>query len=140
MIRRPPRSTLFPYTTLFRSWKAVHDILCLRGAAAERGLEDDLLAVVAVFPFGLKVRDQLAVHVVDVAIGRKRDDRALLRGAGPRVPARPAVAGAGGGHDGGGRDETQASRPGAPRWHDRLLSMTGWDLGRMRSPDVRSTE
>src|SRR5262245_62298944 len=23
MIRRPPRSTLFPYTTLFRSWKAV---------------------------------------------------------------------------------------------------------------------
>src|SRR5260221_10639820 len=25
MIRRPPRSTLFPYTTLFRSWEA-HDI------------------------------------------------------------------------------------------------------------------
>src|SRR5438309_5196221 len=24
MIRRPPRSTLFPYTTLFRSWKAIH--------------------------------------------------------------------------------------------------------------------
>src|SRR2546430_3558379 len=23
MIRRPPRSTLFPYTTLFRSWHAV---------------------------------------------------------------------------------------------------------------------
>src|SRR5688572_32413215 len=23
MIRRPPRSTLFPYTTLFRSWKKV---------------------------------------------------------------------------------------------------------------------
>src|SRR3712207_9434584 len=33
MIRRPPRSTLFPYTTLFRSCKAVppgvkSDILC----------------------------------------------------------------------------------------------------------------
>src|SRR3712207_9490364 len=28
MIRRPPRSTLFPYTTLFRSW-----LLCPRGAA-----------------------------------------------------------------------------------------------------------
>src|SRR3712207_7627590 len=27
MIRRPPRSTLFPYTTLFRSWHAVADIL-----------------------------------------------------------------------------------------------------------------
>src|SRR3990167_5434543 len=25
MIRRPPRSTLFPYTTLFRSRQAVHD-------------------------------------------------------------------------------------------------------------------
>src|SRR3712207_7461784 len=25
MIRRPPRSTLFPYTTLFRSWVSVND-------------------------------------------------------------------------------------------------------------------
>src|SRR5687768_17986250 len=24
MIRRPPRSTLFPYTTLFRSWLKLH--------------------------------------------------------------------------------------------------------------------
>src|SRR5947209_19989982 len=41
MIRRPPRSTLFPYTTLFRSWPAVNLGLadpfpqCLRGADAE---------------------------------------------------------------------------------------------------------
>src|SRR5258708_31656081 len=28
MIRRPPRSTLFPYTTLFRSWQALsHDAI-----------------------------------------------------------------------------------------------------------------
>src|SRR3712207_7970033 len=27
MIRRPPRSTLFPYTTLFRSDQAVHALL-----------------------------------------------------------------------------------------------------------------
>src|SRR3712207_6958005 len=26
MIRRPPRSTLFPYTTLFRSWQAPVDV------------------------------------------------------------------------------------------------------------------
>src|SRR2546427_4773591 len=39
MIRRPPRSTLFPYTTLFRSWLCIHcvqvdgpDIESLRGA------------------------------------------------------------------------------------------------------------
>src|SRR5688572_32293726 len=25
MIRRPPRSTLFPYTTLFRSWRWAHE-------------------------------------------------------------------------------------------------------------------
>src|SRR2546430_4425842 len=25
MIRRPPRSTLFPYTTLFRSWEWLHE-------------------------------------------------------------------------------------------------------------------
>src|SRR3712207_7623521 len=42
MIRRPPRSTLFPYTTLFRSWPtAATGQTPVRGrtrtAAAERG-------------------------------------------------------------------------------------------------------
>src|SRR2546425_13202685 len=32
MIRRPPRSTLFPYTTLFRSWRIV-----LHGDGADSG-------------------------------------------------------------------------------------------------------
>src|SRR5256885_12108940 len=32
MIRRPPRSTLFPYTTLFRSAARGHDHLILRRA------------------------------------------------------------------------------------------------------------
>src|SRR5256885_7988409 len=27
MIRRPPRSTLFPYTTLFRSWNSVDQLV-----------------------------------------------------------------------------------------------------------------
>src|SRR3712207_8646130 len=38
MIRRPPRSTLFPYTTLFRSWRAAS--LCRthrRGCGPEGG-------------------------------------------------------------------------------------------------------
>src|SRR5688572_31905723 len=36
MIRRPPRSTLFPYTTLFRSRSAHADLVCARS----RGLDD----------------------------------------------------------------------------------------------------
>src|SRR3712207_8763587 len=34
MIRRPPRSTLFPYTTLFRSWSLL--VLLSGGARAEQ--------------------------------------------------------------------------------------------------------
>src|SRR3712207_116963 len=43
MIRRPPRSTLFPYTTLFRSraWSALLDDL------AQRGLLDSTLVICA---------------------------------------------------------------------------------------------
>src|SRR3712207_7059687 len=34
MIRRPPRSTLFPYTTLFRS-QGLRDLFCLLGRPGE---------------------------------------------------------------------------------------------------------
>src|SRR5256885_6184539 len=42
MIRRPPRSTLFPYTTLFRSvWSAADGVLCsvmtMSASAKRRG-------------------------------------------------------------------------------------------------------
>src|SRR5688572_31377134 len=43
MIRRPPRSTLFPYTTLFRSW-----MLPSRGCRALCSLA--ILAVLAAMP------------------------------------------------------------------------------------------
>src|SRR3712207_7977299 len=46
MIRRPPRSTLFPYTTLFRSGAEVVDEGRLRGHLAfvhAEVLDDDLL-------------------------------------------------------------------------------------------------
>src|SRR5438132_2953967 len=36
MIRRPPRSTLFPYTTLFRSRRPRHGWRCRRRCSAER--------------------------------------------------------------------------------------------------------
>src|SRR2546430_5172534 len=38
MIRRPPRSTLFPYTTLFRSLFVLSDLFCLpRGPQVDHG-------------------------------------------------------------------------------------------------------
>src|SRR3712207_8784150 len=37
MIRRPPRSTLFPYTTLFRSAYSLDHTRCLRGSSLCRG-------------------------------------------------------------------------------------------------------
>src|SRR3712207_7518604 len=40
MIRRPPRSTLFPYTTLFRSLK---DLKCVYQAVSKESAENELL-------------------------------------------------------------------------------------------------
>src|SRR5687767_15317129 len=49
MIRRPPRSTLFPYTTLFRSSQAegqLHQLITdlIREAADEGAIRDDISA------------------------------------------------------------------------------------------------
>src|SRR2546430_13314402 len=58
MIRRPPRSTLFPYTTLFRSDHA-------------RLQQDELRVVPAVEGQGL---DLLLVHcIADLRVGRVHD-------------------------------------------------------------------
>src|SRR5256885_12399143 len=40
MIRRPPRSTLFPYTTLFRSGLELIDMTAHRGAHSRLGAVD----------------------------------------------------------------------------------------------------
>src|SRR5258708_26984668 len=66
MIRRPPRSTLFPYTTLFRSqsavagWHAVNSIgtmgaamACARLAKAPRETIPDILGIAASLSGGL---------------------------------------------------------------------------------------
>src|SRR2546425_3963255 len=93
MIRRPPRSTLFPYTTLFRSQRAV---------AAARG-------------------DRASERRARVAGGRPvpRGDRLLERGrAVPEGPARGRWAAAGGATgrrpgDAGGARPRDASGGGA---------------------------
>src|SRR2546422_8655467 len=83
MIRRPPRSTLFPYTTLFRSLPKEHRVL-------GRGVEDDQrLGGPGVVPRGLTGWDaqvapvgasQRFCHVDDLAhvVARVRE-RAMQR-------------------------------------------------------------
>src|SRR5258706_10975880 len=69
MIRRPPRSTLFPYTTLFRSLGKILSRQHLRDALT-RGQLDDVhqvhlaqpLAVVANFQM-LRIREQNFAHL-----------------------------------------------------------------------------
>src|SRR3712207_8805477 len=70
MIRRPPRSTLFPYTTLFRSGDLVAVLLELA-----LGLEDEVVALVlqldrlAAFLVLGGVAFGLALHLVDLVLG-----------------------------------------------------------------------
>src|SRR3712207_9127646 len=63
MIRRPPRSTLFPYTTLFRSPRALERLLAVQGrvdpvrqrARDARHRRELLRCCRAQFPVGAKV-------------------------------------------------------------------------------------
>src|SRR2546430_10378490 len=58
MIRRPPRSTLFPYTTLFRSAKihAVHEQFC--GAQRTQPVTHALIDEPVVLGAGLPARSE----------------------------------------------------------------------------------
>src|SRR2546425_6861054 len=72
MIRRPPRSTLFPYTTLFRSHpERVQDaLLDVRGVGLLRGPGHDLARdrhrQVRVLPFGLGREDRSEEHTSEL--------------------------------------------------------------------------
>src|SRR3989449_5578899 len=59
MIRRPPRSTLFPYTTLFRSHRVEH--------AGEPGVD----AVLGLAARDVGTIDQLQLALADVAEARR---------------------------------------------------------------------
>src|SRR3712207_7152992 len=50
MRRRPPRSTLFPYTTLFRSRQHTDQAAKMNAAAALAATIDDIIARVSSFP------------------------------------------------------------------------------------------
>src|SRR3712207_7252415 len=48
MIRRPPRSTLFPYTTLFRSFVVDPQFVPVRGRVRHRNLQRSGIALLAI--------------------------------------------------------------------------------------------
>src|SRR3712207_8657649 len=58
MIRRPPRSTLFPYTTLFRSHREQFDAAGLRGYLDEHHRVRMGLRALGVFRSAIHTEDQ----------------------------------------------------------------------------------
>src|ERR1043165_6559278 len=80
MIRRPPRSTLFPYTTLFRSLHARHALGRLLLHEAEQVARDsahlDLLAA-----FGDAVAAVVAGDVLERHVPRVAETAVHLHGA-----------------------------------------------------------
>src|SRR3712207_9123467 len=56
MMRRPPRSTLFPYTTLFRSGNGAEDLLA-RGAVVVRDGREHCGREPVALPLGRRGRD-----------------------------------------------------------------------------------
>src|SRR3712207_7247262 len=85
MIRRPPRSTLFPYTTLFRSDRAEVPPAPTRRALAHHhdpvGRQVDL--VVAGPPLGERLAERRRqpdlVHPATAHVGGERQDRKSTR-------------------------------------------------------------
>src|SRR3712207_8096162 len=66
MIRRPPRSTLFPYTTLFRSVLEHHDVPAVRDAIEKPG-HRHLLAEQLGQPLGHGPQRELRLAVLGAA-------------------------------------------------------------------------
>src|SRR5688572_33078102 len=91
MIRRPPRSTLFPYTTLFRSGIILGVSSLVAMSAMVKGMENGLRAALIEIGGVEKVRveeqdipaDQL--HLADQAVGNTIKDVYALQQSAPLV-------------------------------------------------------
>src|SRR3712207_7365107 len=74
MIRRPPRSTLFPYTTLFRSYAGFSTYESLYRAREIFGAERLILVTQRYhLPRALYLAEALGLEAVGVAADEKRD-------------------------------------------------------------------
>src|SRR3712207_8004449 len=66
MIRRPPRSTLFPYTTLFRSLELLHPVMPFATEEMAHVLGEDALLVWRRFPeYDPSLEDEGADRLLD---------------------------------------------------------------------------
>src|SRR2546427_9266708 len=113
MIRRPPRSTLFPYTTLFRSVCGGVDGRCRAGGAAARG------------------RDRVAGR------GRAGNRARLLSGRDREERLRAAACGRVGGAGGGGGERVSGGGADGVGAGARLLRVGGGAAGAARRGAAR---
>src|SRR5438132_3305439 len=83
MIRRPPRSTLFPYTTLFRSLPVAAFNFLMLVFAYLKFVRAEILLVIIFDVVTRKARDHRmvfrAVHVCILCAGRIQTDRKSTR-------------------------------------------------------------
>src|SRR3989442_12325992 len=85
MIRRPPRSTLFPYTTLFRSWTAEvpGDKSISHRAALLGALADGVTEIHGYLEAEDCLRTIAAVQALGAEVTRKGPGHYRIAGAGP---------------------------------------------------------
>src|SRR2546422_2547842 len=98
MIRRPPRSTLFPYTTLFRSQHGVHHAAVLerhdvlRAAGVFAAVPEEEVRPVALAPHGRSEEHtselQSRLHLVCRLLLEKKKKKPETRQTNRRVPVK----------------------------------------------------
>src|SRR3712207_8950953 len=75
MIRRPPRSTLFPYTTLFRSAKEAEEMGMVNAVVAPDKLEDTCVEWAEI----MMERSPLALRMIKAGLNAELDGQAGIQ-------------------------------------------------------------
>src|SRR3712207_9351744 len=101
MIRRPPRSTLFPYTTLFRSFRP-------QARLGELPAQRLGLGQLHALPLGAEEQVEVPAERVRRGGGRRAEQRAALGEQSPQGPEKREPFGGR-----GGDDQVRAGREGA---------------------------
>src|ERR1041385_4332260 len=136
MIRRPPRSPLFPYTTLFRSprdFTPIHDVPPRRDVIGPAVL---VFQVVCVLPDVHAEDRDLLVHERAVLVGPAADFELAVRDGQPS-PAAAELAGCGGGELLLEFREVAEGLPNAVRERAARLATAAFAGGRHDGPEQR---